>query len=371
MKRRVILLFGGKSTEHEVSLASALSVYKVLDKNKYDVHLINISKEGEWITGTQAKNILEQQEPLQLINSSLPETSYSLRKDVMLPSISSVSTVLNEETVVFPILHGKYGEDGTIQGMLELANIPYVGCNVLSSALGMDKVKQKEILSCYGIPIVKYVYFKKSEWLKNNDQIISDIFKKLGKKFPLFIKPANSGSSVGITKAHNKQELLDGINQAVCLDTKILVEKGIDRAREIEVSVLGNDEAKASVCGEIIPSNEFYDYDAKYCSGKSKIKIPAGIPNKLSIKIRKIAVDTYRALDCAGMSRVDFLVDRKTNKVYLNEINTIPGFTSISMYPKLWEATGISYSQLINQLIELAVSSWKERQKLKTNYKGV
>lgn len=359
-RKRVILLFGGKSTEHEVSLASALSVYKILDKNKYDVNLINISKAGEWIVGPQAKKILETQKPLQLAN-----------KDAMLLSMSSVSSVLNEETIVFPILHGKYGEDGTVQGMLELANIPYVGCKVLSSALGMDKVKQKEILSFYHIPIVKYLHFKKSDWLKNKNKIISDIYKKFGHAFPLFVKPANSGSSVGITKIYNKQELLNGIKQAACLDTKILVEQGVDRAREIEVSVLGNDEVRASVCGEVIPSNEFYDYDAKYCSGKSKLKIPAEISDKLSTIIRKIAVDAYRALDCTGMSRVDFLVDKKTNKVYLNEINTIPGFTSISMYPKLWEATGMTYSQLIDQLIELAVSSWKEKQKLKTNYKGV
>jgi D-alanine-D-alanine ligase len=261
-------------------------------------------------------------------------------------------------------VHGKFGEDGALQGLLELADIPYIGAGVLGSSLGMDKILQKQVFQEAGLPVVKYIWFLSSECKDHPKQVAGRVESKL--KYPVFVKPANTGSSVGISKAHNRKELLDGIGVAVSYDRKVIVEQGVKGAREIECSVLGNDDPIASVPGEIIPSNEFYDYDAKYVDGKSQAVIPAKLAGKILKKIGRIAIEAFTALDAAGMARVDFFVTKK--KIYLNEINTIPGFTSISMYPKLWEATGIPYSELLDRLITLAIERHRAKAGLKTTY---
>jgi D-alanine-D-alanine ligase len=264
-------------------------------------------------------------------------------------------------------VHGTYGEDGTLQGLLELANIPYVGAGVLASAVGMDKIVQKQIFQQQKLPVAKYIWFHSSACREHPERVASAVAKHL--KYPVFVKPANTGSSVGISKAHNRKELRDALKLAVEYDRKVIIEQGINNIREIECSVLGNDEPVASVPGEIVPSNEFYDYNAKYVDGSSEAIIPAKLPKRVSEEIRRIALQAYRALDIAGMSRVDFLVVRKTNKIYLNEVNTIPGFTSISMYPKLWEASGIGYGELLDRLIELALERHRAKNALRTVYR--
>jgi D-alanine-D-alanine ligase len=264
--------------------------------------------------------------------------------------------------VIFPVLHGTYGEDGTIQGLFELANIPYVGAGVLGSSVGMDKVITKQLCEQAGISVTPYVWFVTPEYAKYTKKILTAIEVKLG--YPCFIKPANLGSSVGISKAHNRKQLVESIKLASKYDRKILVEKSIENAREIEVSVLGNDDPIASVPGKIISSNEFYDYDAKYVDGKSEAVIPAKLPSSIAKKVRELAVQSFKVIDCSGMARVDFLLTRRINKIYFNEINTIPGFTSISMYPKLWEATGIPYKKLLDRLIELAIERHINKQRL-------
>jgi D-alanine-D-alanine ligase len=263
-------------------------------------------------------------------------------------------------------MHGKFGEDGSLQGLLELADIPYVGPGVLGSAVGMDKVMQKELLVRAHIPTVPSIWFTLEEYETRHKKIIADVERTL--RYPLFVKPSNSGSSIGITKAHNRKELLESIDTAGQFDRRILVEQGINHAREIECGILGNDQPAASVPGEIVPCNEFYDYNAKYVDEKSNAIIPAKLPNTVVKKIQQYALRAFRALDCAGMARVDFLLTKKTNRIYLNEINTIPGFTSISMYPKLWQASGVSYSALLDTLIQLAIERHKAKSKLKTAY---
>jgi len=268
--------------------------------------------------------------------------------------------------VLFPVLHGAFGEDGTMQGLFELANLPYVGAGVLGSSVGMDKIVSKQLFEQAGIPVAPYVWFLNKELKAKRENIIREVETKL--KYPCFVKPANSGSSVGISKAHNQKELIRAIRLAMEYDRKILIEKGIENAREIEVSVLGNDEPIVSVPGEIVSSNEFYDYDAKYVDGKSEAIIPARLPKSVIRKIQELAVRGYKTIDCAGMARVDFLVEKHSNRIYLNEINTIPGFTSISMYPKLWEASGISYTKLLDKLIDLALERHRQKSALKTSY---
>jgi len=277
---------------------------------------------------------------------------------------SSVSAKLD---VVFPVLHGSYGEDGTVQGLFELAGIPYVGAGVLGSAVSMDKVITKQLCEKAGIPVTPYVWFLSHEYRKDKKSLTSLVDRELG--YPCFVKPANSGSSVGISKVHDRKGLAAAIKLAAEYDRKILVEKGIQNAREIEVSVLGNDDPVASVPGEIISSNEFYDYDAKYVDGKSRAIIPAALPRAVAKKIRELAVRTFKAVDCSGMGRVDFLVTKRSNTIYLNEINTIPGFTSISMYPKLWEATGLPYPKLLDRLIDLAIERHRQKASLKTTFR--
>ena len=360
-KIKVGVLFGGRSAEHEVSLVSAASIIKALDKEKYEVLPIGISKEGRWLSAPNSLQRLKEQSSIE----SLPE--HVLLPDPQKQSLVNIgnSSSSQEIDVIFPVIHGTFGEDGTIQGLFELADVAYVGAGVLGSAVGMDKVVAKQLLQQAKLPVTKGIWFFYQEFTKDAKKYLSEIEKKL--RYPCFVKPPNQGSSVGISKAHNKKELIDAINLAGQYDRKILVEKAVPRPREIELSVLGNDEPIASLPGEIVPSNEFYDYDAKYVDGKSMAIIPAKLPKGLIKKLQLSAVEGYKVLNCAGMARVDFLVQRN-GKFFLNEINTIPGFTSISMYPKLWEASGISYSALLDKLIQLAIERHGQKKNLKTVY---
>lgn len=339
MKKKVAILFGGQSTEHEVSRVSAASVLRNIDAAKYDIYPIGISKDGKWFEYNGSIDNLE--------NGKWENDEYY--------KLAGGEKVLfnNEVDVVFPVLHGLYGEDGTIQGMCKLLNIPCVGPGVMSSAICMDKIYTKYLLERFGIKQAEYVVVNAHEYREDNKRILKKIEDTL--KFPVFIKPSNSGSSVGITKAHDLDELMEGIKIALAHDRKVLVERGIN-AREIEVAVLGNDYPEAAVPGEIIPAKEFYDYEAKYNNEASKLLIPANLSKEKLETIKAIAIKVYKILDCAGMARVDFLVDKTTDEFYLNEVNTIPGFTSISMYPKMWQAAGKSYKILIDELIELAIA---------------
>lgn len=366
-KIKVGVIFGGQSGEHEVSIVSALSVMSALDRNKYEVFPIGITKHGKWITEKKAATILKSRRA----KSRLPEQIITPdpEKKSLVPIASSGKKFLKEQTkldVVFPVLHGPYGEDGTIQGLLELSGIPYVGAGVLGSAVGMDKIVMKRIFRDAGLPVAKFYHFIKADWEKSRKRILDEIVEELN--FPIFVKPANLGSSVGISKAKNRKDLIRGINEAIKYDRRIIVEEAVKNAREIEISVLGNDNPIVSVPGEVIASNEFYDYDAKYVDGKSKTIVPAKIIAKTTKLIQFVALKAFLETDCAGMARVDFLINRKTNKLYLNEINTIPGFTSISMYPKLWEATGINYASLLDKLINLAIERRRNRNKIITSY---
>ena len=361
LKIRVGVIFGGRSAEHEVSLVSASSIIDAIDKKKYEIIPIGITPEGEWISSREILKLLKEKK--QFHNEPkvtfLPEPT----KNNFISITRRRSILLQKHIdVIFPVLHGTYGEDGTIQGLFELANIPYVGAGVLGSSVGMDKVITKQLCEQAGIPVTPYVWFVTPEYAKYTKKILTAIEVKLG--YPCFIKPANLGSSVGISKAHNRKQLVESIKLASKYDRKILVEKSIENAREIEVSVLGNDDPIASVPGKIISSNEFYDYDAKYVDGKSEAVIPAKLPSSIAKKVRELAVQSFKAIDCSGMARVDFLLTRRTNKIYFNEINTIPGFTSISMYPKLWEVTGIPYKKLLDRLIELAIERHINKQRL-------
>ena len=338
MKKKIAILFGGQSTEHEVSRVSATSVLKNIDNEKYIVYPIGITREGQWF---YYKGHIEN-----IGNGKWENDSENKIQD-------GINLLLKKEVdVVFPVLHGMYGEDGTIQGLCKLMNLPCVGPSVMSSAVCMDKVYTKYLLEHEGIKQANYVVVNAFDYGKDPKKFTDAIESKLG--YPCFVKPANSGSSVGITKAHNFNELEKGLKEALKHDRKVLVEEGLN-AREIEVAVLGNDDPRASVAGEIIPAKEVYDYEAKYENAASKLLIPADLNDEEMRNIREQAVRVYKKLDCAGMARVDFLVDKETGEVYLNEVNTLPGFTSISMYPKMWEATGLPYNELINELIELAI----------------
>jgi D-alanine-D-alanine ligase len=364
-KIRVGVIFGGRSAEHEVSLVSATSVINALDKEKYEILPIGITPEGRWLSSREAVALLKEKGNI----DNLPEHILvpDPRKRGLVPLQNATAGVsLHPVDVVFPVLHGTYGEDGTIQGLFELADVPYVGAGVLGSALGMDKVVQKQLLRQVKIPVTPDIWFLYSDFVESPKKFIASIERTL--RYPCFIKPANLGSSVGITKAHDRQELIEAIRLAGEYDLKVLVERAVKDAREIECSVLGNDDPIASLPGEIIPSNEFYDYDAKYVDGKSRAIIPAKLPSAVVKRVQQYAVEGFKALNCSGMARVDFLVSRGTNRLYFNELNTIPGFTSISMYPKLWQASGLSYSGLLDRLIELALERHRAKAKLKTTY---
>lgn len=363
-KKKVAVIFGGESAEHEVSRFSAESVIRNIDKNKYDIVIIGITRDGRW---------LAYDGPIEKIGSGewediAQKRLYERKKNTCLPDKTLkvnkfIDTAADEKCsidVVFPVLHGSNGEDGTIQGLFELSKIPYVGSGVLGSALSMDKAYTKIIFEKENIPSAEYIVIKRRLFERNKDKIIKYIENKF--RYPCFVKPSNAGSSVGVTKAHDRNELNDGIINAALYDRKILIEEFIN-GREVECAVLGNDEPVASTVGEVIPCNEFYDYHAKYIDDNSEIIIPADLPKDIIKLIREYAVKAYTALDCAGMSRVDFFVCRESGKVYINEVNTLPGFTNISMYPQLWKASGIPYDELINRLIELALKRYKEKQK--------
>jgi D-alanine-D-alanine ligase len=393
-KLRVGVLFGGRSGEHEVSLLSAASVLNAIDKTKYEVVPIGITKEGRWLASAESEKLLKGEQhaenPRHLRAGdpeATPGAAVLARGDSVLvppePTGERHSLIPFESNpapqqrpahqaidvdVIFPVLHGTFGEDGTIQGLLELAGIPYVGAGVLGSAAGMDKDIMKRLFAAAGLPIVKHVTVLRSEWQREPKKVKKQIEAKL--RYPLFVKPANLGSSVGISKAHNSKELGPAMDMASGYDRKIVIEQGVGgkrkKAREIECSVLGNDDPRASVPGEIVPVKEFYDYAAKYLDEGSELVIPAKLSKSLTKEVQQMAIAAFKAVDCSGLARVDFLLDPGNSKLYLNEINTMPGFTSISMYPKLWAASGLEYPKLIDRLIELALE--RADDKSKNNY---
>ncbi len=353
---RVGVLFGGRSGEHEVSLVSAASVIRGLDPDKYEVVPIGITKEGHWLVGTGAQKML-------------PELLRTGQRVMMTADPSDAALVKLDGSgggqrldVVFPVMHGTFGEDGTIQGLLDLAGLPFVGAGVLGSAIGMDKDVSKRLLQVAKIPVVPWITVQRNDWERDPDEIRKAVEKKF--KYPVFVKPAALGSSVGMTKVHSRAELAPALTLAAEFAMKILVECAV-AAREIEVSVLGNHDPQASIPGEIVPHREFYDYAAKYLEEGTKLVIPAELAPAQVRKIQKLAVRAFRTLELSGMARVDFFLEKKGGKLYLNEVNTIPGFTSISMYPKLWEASGIPFRELIDKLIELAIEQHAEKARTK------
>ena len=352
---RVGVLFGGRSGEHAVSLMSARSVLQALDPNKYQVIPIGITPEGRWIAGGDPLAAL-------LGEQSSGSTAAALLPDPTAPALVSrdeqVQT-LGEIDVVFPVLHGTYGEDGCIQGLCELAGVPYVGCGVAASAVGMDKALMKAVFAQAGLPQTAYLVVQRRELDRDMDGVVQRIEQQLG--YPCFVKPANLGSSVGITKAKNTDQLRAGLQEAAAYDRKLVVEQAATDCREVEVSILGNDAPIASTLGEIVPSNEFYDYQAKYLDGRSELIIPARVSDAMAEQVKQLAIRAFQAIDGEGLARVDFFVKEDESALYVNEINTMPGFTQISMYPKLWEASGIPYPQLVDRLIELAFERHAER----------
>lgn len=386
-KLRVGILFGGRSGEHEISLLSAASVFKAIDQNMYEVVPIGITKDGRWLTSSDAERLLHGK-PLEnerQLRAGDPDTTTAAAvlqngESVVVPPEPHKSSMTPFQTdapvrrasdrainvdVIFPVLHGTFGEDGTIQGLLELADIAYVGAGVLGSAAGMDKDIMKSLFRAAGLPIVKHVTILRSEWECSPKKAQNLVESKL--KYPVFVKPANLGSSVGISKARDRKELGPAIEEAAKFDRKIVIEEGVggkkNKAREIECSVLGNDKPEASVPGEIVPSAEFYDYSAKYLDEGSQLIIPAKLTKAETKKVQELAIAGFRAVDCSGLARVDFLMEPKSRKIYLNEINTMPGFTSISMYPKLWAASGVSYADLISRLIQLGLDRHTEKKR--------
>ncbi|SEC51708.1 D-alanine--D-alanine ligase [Paenibacillus sp. GP183] len=376
-KIRIGLIYGGKSGEHDVSLQTALAVIKAMDFNKYEIIPFYITKEGGWRSGAKLQEPVDLKEALTF--SQTAAESHALAEGtgaVLTPifggqeraaisSSTGSSSEVGSIDIVFPLLHGTFGEDGTIQGMLEMADIPYVGAGVLASAVGMDKVMMKKIFAQEGLPQCVFRHFTRSEWEKNRTFHLMEIETVVG--YPCFVKPANLGSSVGVGKARNQSELLSAIAFAFQYDRKVIVEEFID-AREVEVAVLGNEEPQASVPGEIVSSNEFYDYKAKYMDGKSAMVIPAEIPAEVAEGLRDMAIRAFQAIDGSGLSRVDFFLRKQDLKIYINEINTMPGFTPFSMYPQLWKETGKPYSELLNNLIELALQRHEEKQKIQYTF---
>ena len=370
-KLRIGLIFGGRSGEHEVSLASATSVMANLDREKYEVVPIGITKEGSWLLGTEPGRLMAAEQHINHTENTETETTTAVtltgdpRMHRLIPLESGEQLQDNGALdVIFPVLHGTYGEDGTLQGLLDMADVPYVGCGVLGSALGMDKEKMKMVFQAVGLPSVDYLVYRRNEWERSPTTIMDAIEQRLG--YPCFVKPVNLGSSVGINKAHDRAELEHAINVAAEYDRKIIIDRGIN-CRELECAVLGNDEPLASVVGEVIASNEFYDYHAKYLDNKSQVIIPADIPQATAEEVRRQAVTAFLALDLSGLARVDFFLEKESGQVYINEVNTMPGFTQISMYPKLWEASGLTYAQLLDRLVELAIERHQDKQRNRTS----
>jgi D-alanine-D-alanine ligase len=372
-KLRVGVIYGGRSGEHEVSLASAAAVFANLDPARYEAVPIRIEKDGRWTLPARPPSLISAAEVMRA-RANEPAEAAPEAHVVARPGGDTLITVDQQHSavsgraldVVFPVLHGPYGEDGTVQGLLELANVPYVGAGVLASAVGMDKATMKLVFAARGLPICDYEVVRKHDWRRDERAVMQAVVTRLG--FPVFVKPANLGSSVGISKARHAAELREAIRLAAEFDRKIVVEAAVPNAREIECAVLGNDDPEASVAGEIVPSREFYDYEAKYADGgASKLLIPAPLTEAQTEQVRRLAIDAFKAVDCAGMARVDFLLAGDSGTLYLNELNTIPGFTTISMYSKMWEASGVSYPALLDRLIALAIERHADKQELRTS----
>jgi D-alanine-D-alanine ligase len=355
-KARVGVIYGGRSGEHEVSVVSAASIFKHLDRSRFQPVPIRIDKDGRWVLGAK--------EPTAISAGEVQENGPGSTLQVIEPTAAIAGGI----DVVFPVLHGPYGEDGTVQGLLELANVPYVGAGVLGSALGMDKAVSKTVFAAHGLPIVPYLTVTAREWETAPGQVASRVASSL--RYPVFVKPANLGSSVGISRATSEGELSAAMKTALDYDRKIVIEASVPNAREIECAVLGNDEPEASLPGEIVVTHRdgFYSYEAKYLDPNGATpKIPADLTPEMIERVRRLSVDAFRALDLAGMARVDFFLDGRDGALYLNEVNTIPGFTAISMYPKMWEATGLSYPELLSRLISLAIERHEQKQRLRTS----
>ncbi|HZK83161.1 MAG TPA: D-alanine--D-alanine ligase family protein [Desulfosporosinus sp.] len=356
-KLKVVLIFGGRSGEHEVSLNSAQSIFKAIDRTRYNVETIGINKQGQWFWGVL---------PEILIKEGFPEADQSHQVTLVIDPTKPYFLALDGHTLpnqgqfdlIFPVLHGPYGEDGTLQGLLEMANVPYVGSGVLGSSLGMDKDRMKAVFSEKDLPQARYVTLLRSDLLSGQEACLNEIESKID--YPCFVKPANLGSSVGISKAHNREELVDALDIATIFDRKIVIEETIN-GKEIEVAVLGNDTPIASIPGEVKPAHEFYTYEAKYSNIGSSLVIPAPLDESVVCRLKEMAIEAFRAVEASGLSRVDFFVTPE-NIIFLNEINTLPGFTKISMYPKLWEASGIPYSELIDRLITLGWERFQDKQ---------
>ena len=355
MKRlRVGVIFGGRSGEHEVSLASAASIFKHLDRTKYDAVPIRIEKSGQWTLGAEVPELL-----------SAADVIRQKQTGALQPVDPSTAVARGAVDVVFPVLHGPYGEDGTVQGLLELVNVAYVGAGVLGSAVGMDKAVMKTLFAARGLPIVPHLVVLRKDWSRDPDRVAACADHEL--RYPVFVKPANLGSSVGISKVTSRDQLAPAVEVALQYDRKAVVEAAVPKAREIECAVLGNNDPVASVPGEIVPSREFYDYEAKYLDEGSRAIIPAPLTDPQTSEIQRLSLEAFRAVEGSGMARVDCLMTRDTGELFLNEVNTIPGFTTISMYPKLWEASGFPYPALLDRLITLAVERHAEKQQLGTN----
>ncbi|MFQ5828988.1 MAG: D-alanine--D-alanine ligase family protein [Candidatus Methylomirabilia bacterium] len=356
-KRRVGVVFGGRSGEHEVSLASAASVIEAIDRARFEPVPIGIGKDGRWLVGGDPLRALAQASRVSLaLPDAAPEPPETLRKvDAAGGLPAGLSSRLD---VVFPLVHGPFGEDGTLQGLLELADLPYVGAGVTASAVGMDKAVQKAVLTAHGLPVVEHLVVLRRHWEADPEAVHSRVAERIG--FPCFVKPANLGSSVGVSKVKSPEELPEALELASRYDRKLLVERAVS-GREIEVSVLGNDAAEASVPGEVVPAKEWYDYEAKYTPGLTRLLIPAPLAAQARDTVRRLAIEAYRAIDCCGMARVDFFLEE--HRFILNEVNTIPGFTATSAYPRLWEASGIPYPELISRLVELALERHADKRR--------
>jgi D-alanine-D-alanine ligase len=366
-KVRVGIVYGGRSGEHEISVTSAGSIFRHIDREKYEPIAIRIEKDGRWTLPDRPPEALTAAEVIRQarLRDEAPVASpgQASRRELG-GSEPAVLSSLNLD-IVFPVLHGPYGEDGTIQGLLELANIAYVGAGVLASAAGMDKSAMKMLFAARGLPLCPWHGFARPDWDRHRPRVMTDV-EALG--YPLFVKPANLGSSVGISKVKSHADLVPAIALALEFDRKVVVEAAVPNAREIECAVLGNDDPQASLPGEIIPSREFYDYEAKYVDDASTTVIPADLPPDAVGTIQQLSIDAFRAIDCTGLARVDFLLSRDTGEIVLNEINTMPGFTSISMYSKMWEASGVAYPALVDRLIQLGLERHQQKQSLKTSF---
>jgi D-alanine-D-alanine ligase len=367
---RVGVIFGGRSGEHDVSITSAHAILNNIDSSRFDAVPIGITRDGGWVTGGDPLHQLAETSRLPLPDAASSNNAASpAGNDVVHPSTAEASMVpeLRDRSdttwiqgldVVFPVLHGPMGEDGTVQGMLELAGIPYVGSAVLGSAVAMDKITAKRLCEQIGLPVVPWMSFSRRDWQRARDEVVARLEREIG--YPCFVKPSNMGSSVGVYKVHGPDELDAAVDGAGVHDRRLLVEQSVD-ARELEVSVLGNDDPISSIVGEVVPGHEFYDYEAKYVDDSSELLIPAPISPEVSDEVRRIAVEVFKLLDCAGLARVDCFLEKGTDRVFLNEVNTIPGFTPISMYPKLWDASGIPFDELVSRLIELAIERYDDQ----------